>query len=141
MGKNFLKTIVVIVILSVILFFYITHDRIEKNTTIDMTGYKTYWNASLNINVGYNNELVISLSTDKFKPPSEIHVDILVKEKNIYNEDLKSIENDNFPNPNVYKSSFKSTNYLEKNYKNVSIIITFDNETIKIPLDSVNIID
>ena len=119
---------------------YMTSCNTEKNKTIDMNGKNDVWRASLNINTGYNNDLVIRLITEEFEPPSEISVDVLAKDKSVYSESLK-IEEDDFPHAGIYKSNFDSVKYLEKNYKDVSIIVSFNNETIIIPLDSIEIIE
>jgi len=111
-----------------------------KNTTIDMTGKNDMWRASLNMNIGYNNELVITLVTEEFDPRSEVIVDILAKGKSVYSDKLK-IRKDDFPHSGIYKSNFHSVKYLEKNYKDVSIVVSFNDETITIPLTSIEIME
>ncbi len=140
MKRNHLKIITIIVFIGICLIFFITRFNMTKNRGIDMTGRNDEWRASLNIAIGYNNELVITLVTEEFEPPSEVFVDILVKDKSVYKNKLE-IEHDNFPHSGIYKSYFDSIKYLEKNYKDVSVFVNFNNETITIPLTSIKIIE
>ncbi len=138
MKRNMLKFTLIIFLVSMI--FYMTSCNMAKNTTIDMTGRNDMWRASLNMNIGYNNELVITLSTEEFEPPSEVVVDILAKGRNVYSDKLK-IRKDDFPHSGIYKSNFDSIKYLEKNYKDVSIVVSFNDETITILLNAIDIIE
>lgn len=138
MKRNLLKVTLITLLMSMTL--YMTSCNTEKNKTIDMNGKNDVWRAYLNMNTGYNNELVIRLVTEEFDPPSEIIVDVLAKEKSVYSENLR-IEEDDFPHAGTYRSNFDSVKYLEKNYKDVSIVVSFNNETIIIPLDSIEIIE
>lgn len=140
MKRNLLKTIVTIGFIGICLILYITKFNVITNRSIDMTGTNDIWRASLNIQTGYNNELVIILSTEEFEPPSEVFVDILVKNKSVYNNKLK-IRQDDFLRFGIYKHSFDSIKYLEKNYKDVSVFVNFNDETIIIPLTSIEIIE
>lgn len=140
MKRNFLRIITIIGFIGICLILYITQFNMVKNRIIDMTGNNDEWKTSLNMHIGYNNELVITLVTEKFEPPSEIFVDILVKDKSVYNNKLK-IKQDNFPHSGIYRCYFDSIKYLEKNYKDVSVFVNFNDETITIPLTSIKIIE
>lgn len=138
MKRNIQKIALITILTSMVL--YMISCNMEKNKTIDMTGNNDVWRASLNISIGYDNELVIKLVTEEFDPPSKINVDVLAKEKSVYSDNLKMIKND-FPHSGIYKSSFGSVKYLEKNYKDVSIVVVFNDESIIISLDSIEIIE
>jgi hypothetical protein len=140
MKRNHLKIIITIVFIGICLILYIVRYNMTKNRIIDMTGSNDAWRASLNMAIGYNNELVIKLVTEEFEPPSEVFVDILVKNESVYNKKLE-IEHDNFPHSGIYKCYFDSIKYLEKNYKDVSVFVNFNNEAITIPLTSIKIIE
>ena len=138
MKKNIQIIALITILMSMVL--HMISCNTEKNKTIDMTGNNDVWRASLNINMGYDNELVIKLVTEEFDPPSKIIVDVLAKEKSVYSDNLKIIEDD-FPHSGIYKRSFGSVRYLEKNYKDVSIVVVFNDESIIISLDSIEIIE
>ncbi|MFL0270145.1 hypothetical protein [Candidatus Clostridium radicumherbarum] len=130
---------IILIILSIGMVFYMTSCNIEKNKTIDITVDNDMCNASLNINTGYNNELVITLVNEESEPPSEVFVEILVNGKSVYNDKLK-IEQDKFSHAGIYRCYFDSIRYLERNYENVSLFVGFDNKNITIPLTSIKII-
>ena len=100
--------------ISICLILYVTRTNISKNSIIDITGNNDVWRASLNIHLSYNNELVIRPATDEFEPPSEISIDILVKDKSIYTDKLEIIKNDKTSKLGIYKCTFDSNKYLEK---------------------------
>ena len=89
---------------------------------------------SLNIHFNYGSELIIRPATDLFEFPSEISVDVFVKDKCIYTDNLKFIPSSNFKNFGVYTVDLNLNRYLERNYKNVYVVIRFNNETSKILL-------
>lgn len=124
------------IIIVIFLFIYMIRFSIMRNTIIDIVGNNNMWKASLNMQIGYNNELVITLTTEKFEPPSEIFVDILVKDKSVYTDKLE-IEDNNFSQFGIYKCNFNSIKYLEKNYKDVSVTVSVNDELITIPLNSI----
>lgn len=92
MRKNLLKFVIPVTILVIIVAIYTTKSNFTKGTTIDMQGNKDILKVSLNINTGYNNELVIRLVAEGFELPSEIFVDILAKDKSIYTNKLEKKE-------------------------------------------------
>ncbi len=126
---------------AIILAVYATRPNFIQGTTIDMQGNKDFLRASLNINTGYNNELVIRLLTEEFEPPLEIFIEILAKDKSIYTNKLEKEENDNFPRSGIYKDSFDSIKDLEKNYKDISVSVTFNEQSFQIPLTSIKILE
>lgn len=137
MKRYMQKFIFIIFLVSIV--FNVSSCSMAKNTTIDMTGRNGMWRASLNMNIGYNNELVVTLATEEFEPPSEVTVDVFAKGESVYSNKLK-IKKDDFLHSGIYKSNFDSVNYLEKNYKDVSIVVSFNDESITIPLNSIDII-
>lgn len=140
MRRSFSKGMAIIILVVVSLIFYSTRSPMRKNTTIDMIGENDGWKASLNMNIGYNSQLVVTLVTEDFEPPSKISIDILAKDQIVYNDKL-TIVKDKFPHFGMYKGSFDSSKYLERNYKDVSVLINFNDEIITIPLTSIKIIE
>lgn len=140
MKPKHLKIITIVGIIGICLIIYITRFNLSTNKNIDMTGNEDAWRASLNVQIDYNNELVITLITEEFKPPSEVFVDILVKDKSVYNSKLKR-EQDDFLHAGIYKEHFDSIKHLERNYEDVSVLVSVNDETIKIPLNSIEIIE
>lgn len=141
MKKNFLKFVIPVTILVIIVAIYTTKFNFTKGTTIDMQGNKDILRVSLNINTGYNNELTIRLVAEELEPPSEILVDILAKDKSIYTNKLEKERKDNSPQFVVYKDSFDSIRDLEKNYKDISVSVIFNEESVQIPLTSIKIFE
>ncbi|WP_313233756.1 hypothetical protein [Tissierella praeacuta] len=131
MKKNISKILIIIIFISICSILY---TKSVKTDIVDVRGNNDFWRASLNINPRYNCELVISPATDEFELPSEINVDVLVKNKSIYTDKLRIIKNKNFSKFGVYKSTFDSNKYLERNYKDVYVVINFNDETSEIPL-------
>jgi len=80
-------------------------------------------------------KLIIKPATDKFEIPSEISVDIFVKDKCVYTDNLKFLPSSNFKNYGIYTVNLNSNKYLERNYKNVYVVIRFNDETSKILLN------
>lgn len=123
------------VILAVSLVRYGVWARYPKYDAIDLHGTNDEWHASLNISVNYkNSSLVITPSTDKFELPDRITVDIYVKDKDIYSNNLDIIRQDNFPEYGEYKWIFDHDKYIIKNHKDITIVISYDNKTSRIPL-------
>ncbi len=141
MKKNLLKIAIPVVILVLIVTIYTTKTNLTKGTTIDMQGKDNIVRVSLNMNTGYNNELVVRLVTEEFEPPSQVFVDILAKDKSIYTNKLEKEENDNFPQAGIYKDNFDSIKDLEKNYKDISVSVTFNEQSFQIPLTSIEILE
>ena len=141
MKKNLLKIVITVVILVLIVSIYTTKTNLTKGTTIDMQGKDNIVRVSLNMNTGYNNELVVRLVTEEFEPPSQVFVDILAKDKSIYTNRLEKEENDNFPQSGIYKDSFNSIKDLEKSYKDISVSVTFNEQSFQIPLTSIKIFE
>lgn len=141
MKKNHLKFVIVVVILLLIVTIYTAKSKFTKGTTIDMQGNDDIVRVSLNMNTGYNNELVVRLVTEDFEPPSQVFVDILAKDKSIYTNKLEKEENDNFPQAGIYKDNFDSIKDLEKNYKDISVSVTFNEQSFQIPLTSIEILE
>ena len=144
MKKNNWKILSGIGFIGVVLVLYITVFNSTAYSTIDMTGNHTgetgIWEVSLNTHVGYDNELVATLVTEEFEPPSEVFVEILVEGQNIYETKLKK-EEDDFADSGVYKDMFDAMEDLEKNYGDVSVSLDFDGESITIPLTSIETIE
>ena len=140
MKKNKWKILSGIGFIGVALILYITVFNSTAYSTIDMTGNHTgetgMWEVSLNTQVGYDNELVATLVTEEFEPPSEVFVEILVEGQNIYETNLKK-EEDDFSDSGVYKGMFDAIEVLEKNYEEVTVTVSFDDETVTIPLTSI----
>ena len=67
MKNNLLKIAIPIMILVLIVTIYTTKSNFTKGTTIDMQGKDGIVRVSLNINTGYNNELVVRLVTEEFE--------------------------------------------------------------------------
>ena len=141
MKKNFLKFVILVVILVLIVTIYTTKSNFTKGTTIDMQGKDDIVSVSLNMNTGYDNELVVKLVTEEFESPSQVFVDILAKDKSIYTNKLEKEENDNFPQFGIYKDNFDSIRDLEKNYKDISVSVTFSEQSVQIPLTSIKILE
>ena len=70
MKKNLLKILIPVVVLVLVATIYITKSNFTKGTTIDMQGTEDIVRVTLNMNTGYNNELVVRLVTEEFEPPS-----------------------------------------------------------------------
>lgn len=138
MKRYILKITLITLLMSMVL--YMTSCSVEKNIIIDMQGSNDLWNAYLNVNTGYTYSLMVTLVAEEFDPPTEIGVDVLVKEKSVYSDIIK-IKEEDYPHFGVYESRFDSVKYLEKNYENVSVVVDFDDETIAIPLNLIEIID
>lgn len=141
MKKNLLKVVIPVVILVLIATIYITRPNFTKGTTIDMQGKDDIISVSLNMNTGYNNEFVVKLATEELESPSQVFVDILAKDKSIYTNRLEKEENDNFPQSGIYKDSFDSIKELEKNYKDILVSVSFNEQSFQIPLTSIKILE
>lgn len=121
--------------MSMCLIFYMESTRKE---IIDMNGSNDFWRASLNIHPRYRCELVISPATDEFELPTEIYIDVLAKDKSIYTDNLKIIKNKNYSEFGIYRITFDSNKYLESNYKDIYVVVSFNDENSKIPLTLIN---
>lgn len=64
-------------------------------------------------------------ATDEFDLPSAIIIDVLVRDRSIYTDRLEIVNNENFPNYGTYKCRFDSNKYLEKNHKDVNVLISY----------------
>ena len=135
MKKNYLKFISVFIVIGILFIIYITRVGVPKGTGIDLTGKNDTWRASLNVITGYDNELVITLVTEEFDIPSEVFVDVLVKNKSVYSQEIEK-GNDDFPHAGIYRGYFDTVKYLEKNYNNVTLVVKSNDETITIPLEA-----
>lgn len=140
MRKTSWIIIVLVLVLLVIVFIYNTGNRTVKGTIIDMKGREDNVSVSLNMNTGYSNELVVTIVKDEAKPPIYIYVDILFEGKSLDMKMLK-IEEDNFQNMGTYRYNFDSIKQLESNYRNIVVSVSFDKQTKKIPLDSIEIME
>ena len=138
MKKNFLKIVTVVILLSICLIIYLTRANNPEYDIIDITGNNGVWSASLNINIGYSNHLFITPATDKFELPPEMIIEVFVKDKSIYADRLKIIKKDNFQDYGEYKCKFDSNKYLEKNYNDVYILISYKDETSKVDLNMIS---
>lgn len=127
MKNNLLRLICVVVFICICLVVFISRNNTSKNFIIDMTGNNGIWSASLNINTGYSNEIVVAPATTEFEFPPSIIVEVFVKDKKIFT-DMNVRPSDN----GVYKCRFDSNKYLEKHYKDVYLVIGFDDEESKV---------
>lgn len=138
MKNNIFKFLSVVILIFICLVLYLTRPNKLKHDIIDITGNNGVWSADLNINVGYNTTLVIAPSTDKFELPPDIFIDVLVKGESIYTDNIKIAKNKNFPKYGTYKCRFKSDKYLVKNFKDVSIIVSYSDVTSKVELTMIS---
>lgn len=107
----------------------------SKQTTIDLTGGNNFWQASLNIQLEYDSELIIRPGRDDFKIPSEISIDIIVDNKRVYTDRLKYIPDPQFRLGEYTRVRFKSKDYFKKDIRNVYIIIKYNGESSSISLN------
>lgn len=126
MNKNLFKFVIPGTILVIIIFIDSMQSNLTKGRTIDIKGSNGIVSASLNMRIGYNNELMIKLITaeEEFDPPSEIFIDIKAKGKSIHTNKLKK-ENDKYLDFGAYKETFNSIRKLEKNYTDVMVSVSF----------------
>ena len=127
MKNNYLKLICIAILIGIYLIISSTKNSMPKNTIIDMTGNNGIWSASLNINTGYSNEIVITPATTEFESPPSIIVELFVKDKKIFTDrNVRASDN------GIYKLRFDSNKYLEKHYKEVHLVIGIDDEESKV---------
>lgn len=139
MKKKLFKIGVPILILVLLATLFITKYNYTKAATIDLQGTSDIIGVSININTGYNNELVVRIVTEEFMPPSQVFVDVLAKGTSIYSNKLEKEENDKFPDLGIYKDNFNSINELEKNYKDISVSVSFNEQSFLVPVTSIEI--
>jgi hypothetical protein len=96
MKRPLLKVFIGVIFISLCLTFYVSYTTSAKPTgTIDLTGSKDFWRASLNIHLQYDGELIIMPIRNDFEIPSEISTDIIVNNKCVYTNTLKYIPDSN----------------------------------------------
>lgn len=121
--------IVSIVIVFISLIYVITAFSTKQDTSIDLKGENNFWQASINIHLKYDSELIIRPSRDDFKIPSEINVNIFINNKCVYTDKLKYIPSSNKNLLGQYMVTLNSADFFKKNINNIYITIESNNKS------------
>jgi hypothetical protein len=135
MKRKTLFMLIGIIFIGLCLIIYLINANSSKQTTIDLTGGNDLWQASLNIQLDYDSELIIQPGRDDFNIPSEISIDIIVNNKRVYTDRLKYIPDPQFRLGQYTKVRLTSKDYFKKGTKNVHIIIRYNGESSSILLN------
>ncbi len=126
MNKKHLQILFFIISISLIVSFYL----VNKNSTttnmpniIDLVGRNDFWKASLNINVGYDSELIVRPIREDFDIPSEIDIIIIYNNNVLYNTKLEYIPNKNKNLLGKYSAKINSDEFFNENIDNIQLII------------------
>jgi len=90
---------------------------------IDLVGRNDFWKASLNINVGYDSELIVRPIREDFDIPSEIDIIIIYNNNVLYNTKLEYIPNKNKNLLGKYSAKINSDEFFNENIDNIQLII------------------
>jgi hypothetical protein len=135
MNKTYWKILLSTGLLGIAMLLYVTVFDSTAYSTIDMTGNYDEWRAALSIQVDYDNELVVTVVTEEYAPPSEVFVEIMVKGESVYEYTLEEQEDD-YSDSAIYRGYFDSNEHLEKNFEDVSVLVSYDGDRITIPLET-----
>jgi hypothetical protein len=140
MNKTYWKVMLSTGLIGIAMLLYVTVFDSPAYSTIDMTGNKEEWRAALNIQVDYDNEFVATVVTEEYEPPAEVFVEIMVKGESVYEYTLEKQEDD-YSDSGIYRGYFDSNEHLEKNYEDVSVLVSFNGDRITIPLTTIETLE
>lgn len=138
MERNLFRIIIAGVLASIFIVYYtISIHPLRNINSIDLKGKNDFWNTFINIHKNYDCVLMITPATDLFELPLEINVEVYVKDRCIYTDNLELIKDSNFKKFGTYKARFPTSSYLERNHENIYVVVSHNDNINKIILKNI----